>query len=120
MRADQENDFRVRVIRAGPIESYPQLIALARARRTDVRVRVVTVHTPGGENALSESIFAGPPDVIHDFVAPIFDDGLPDSRRDGIEHFVPTDTFPLSVAASPGTLEPVTDAVGVGYFIEQL
>ena len=77
--ADQQNDFRVRVIRAGPIEPHPKLVTFARSRRADVGVRVVTVNAPGRQNAFRESIFAGPSDVIHDLLAAIFDDRFANS-----------------------------------------
>src|SRR5258706_8360927 len=57
MCADQQDDFCVRMIRAGPIQTHPQLITFARARRANVGVRVVTIDTPSRENALSKTIF---------------------------------------------------------------
>src|SRR5437588_6448089 len=99
MCADQQNHFRVCVIGTGPIESHPELITFACARRTDVRVRVVTVDTPRGKNALRESIFTGTPDVIHDFVFAIFDYRFTNSRSEIVEDCIPTHLLPVSLAA---------------------
>src|SRR5438552_8929015 len=68
MRADQKNNFGVRVVGAGPIETHPELIALATAGRADVGVRVVTINAPGGEYAFREAVFAGSADVIHNLL----------------------------------------------------
>src|SRR5712692_6163880 len=84
MRADQQNYFRVCMIGAWAIESHPQLITLARSRRANVRVRVVTVHAPRRENSFRKSVFARTSDVIHDLVATIFDDAPADSGSDVI------------------------------------
>ena len=39
-------------------------------------MRIVPVDTPSGENSLSESILAWAANVVHDLVAPIFNDGI--------------------------------------------
>ena len=46
VRADEQNDVGVRMIGTRTIEAHPELIAAARARRADVRVRVVAVDAP--------------------------------------------------------------------------
>src|SRR5712691_1621145 len=74
VRADQKNNFGVRVVGAGPVETHPELIALATAGRADVGVRVVTINPPGGEYAFGEAIFARTADVIHDLLATVFND----------------------------------------------
>src|SRR6266481_9570728 len=70
MRANQQNDFRIRVIGTGTIEPHPQLITFARARRANVGVRVVTIDTPGRQNALSKFYCPRPPRDIHSFLTP--------------------------------------------------
>ena len=74
MGADQQNHLGVCMIRAGSIEPHPELITFAAARRTDVRMRVVTINAPGGQNSFGETILARTADVIHDLRRAIFDD----------------------------------------------
>src|SRR5260370_41798958 len=66
MRANQQNDFCVRVIRTGTVETHPQLITFARTRRANVGVRVVPVNTPRRENSFRETIYPRPPAVAND------------------------------------------------------
>src|SRR5258706_10379207 len=119
MRANQQNDFRIRMIGAGTIEPHPQLIAFAGARRANVGVRVVTVNTPGRENALSKTIFPRPPDVIHDLVTPIFDDRFPDTPGDGVEYLVPTNALPFTLAAFTGALQRIKNPIRIGNLIQR-
>src|SRR6266571_9565635 len=78
---DQQNDFRICMIRTRSIEPHPQLITFACPRRADVRMRVVTVDSPSGENTFGETVFAGAADMIHDLLTAIFDDGFAYSCR---------------------------------------
>ncbi len=119
MRADQQDDFGVCVIGTGTIETHPELITFAAAGRANVGVRVVTVNAPGGEDAFGETIFTGPPDVIHDLVATIFDDRFANSRGDVVERFVPGGAFPFSFAAFAGALERIKNAIGIVNLIER-
>src|SRR5712692_5207715 len=112
MCADQQNDSRVCMIGAWAIESHPQLITLARSRRADVGVRVVTVHAPRRENSFRKSVFARTSDVIHDLFTAIFDDRSTNSSSDVIEHFVPTDALPFSFAALSRALQRIKNAIG--------
>src|SRR5439155_10953345 len=118
MRTNQENDFRVRMIGAGTIQTHPQLVAFACPRRADIGVRVMTVDAPRRENSFRETIFPRPPDVIHDLVAAIFYDGFAYARSDRVEHFVPTDTFPFTFAAFASALQRIKNAIRIGNLIE--
>src|SRR6266567_5256669 len=93
---DEQNYFRVCMSRTWSIEPHPQLITFAGSGRTNVRVRVVTVNSPRGQNTFGEAVFTGTSDVIHDLVAPIFDDGFPNSCRQIVERFIPRDALPLA------------------------
>src|ERR1044071_5521971 len=119
MSAAEQNNFSVRVIRARPIEPHPQLIAFARARGTNVCMRVVSVDAPSGENPFGESIFAGTPDVIHDLALAIFDDGFPNSRREIVEHIIPTNAFPIPRTALTGSLQRIKNAIRIVDLIER-
>ena len=81
-------------------------------------MRVVTVDSPGRENAFSETIFAGAAHVIHDLMTSIFENGVTNACGDGVECFVPGGPFPFSFAALAGAFEWVKNAIGISYLIE--
>src|SRR5436853_1963387 len=81
-------------------------------------MRVVAVDAPGLQDALDVAIVAGPPDVIHDFVAAIIDQRLTYLCREGVEHFIPRRALPLTFATSAGTFQGKEDAFGVGELID--
>src|SRR5437763_4170440 len=76
----EEYDARVGVVGRGAVESHPELIARARRRRADVRVRVVAVNAPRGEYPLGEAVLAGPAHVVHHLVVPPLSNGLAAAR----------------------------------------
>src|SRR5437868_15237075 len=94
-----------------PIKPHPILIACARVRRTDVRVRVVPVNAPSGEYPFREAILARSPDVIHHFVLPTFLNRLLDPRSDVVQSLVPTNARPFACASSACALERIEDAI---------
>ncbi len=73
VRAEQENETRVCIVRRRAIGALPQRIAYSCSRRTDVCVRVVPVNTPRLEHAIDVAFVPGPAYVIDDFVAAVFD-----------------------------------------------
>ena len=79
----------------------------------------MTVHAPRGKNAFRESILTGSPDVIHDFIATIFDDRFPNSGGKIIEHFIPTDAFPFAFAAFSRALQRIKNAIRIVDLIER-
>jgi hypothetical protein len=78
----------------------------------------VTVNSPGGENAFSETIFTGTADVIHDLVAAILRRSLCECARRCVERFVPGGAFPFSFAAFAGAFEWIKNAIRIGYLVE--
>ncbi len=60
---------------------------------------VVAVNTPGGEDALSETVFTGSADVIHDLVTAIFKDRFANARGNIVKRCVPGCLFPLTFTA---------------------
>src|SRR5207247_4622542 len=85
----------------------------------DVGVRFVPVNAPRRENSFRESIFAGTPDVIHDLVATIFDDGFANARGDIVEDSIPTDAFPFTFTAFARALQRIKNAIGIGDLIQR-
>src|SRR6185369_12050220 len=75
--------------------------------------------SPRRENAFGGTILAGPADVIHDFVSPVFDDCVPNASGDGIERLVPRGLFPFSFTAFTGTFQRKKYAVGIGYLVQR-
>src|SRR5258705_7604952 len=118
VRADEQDNLRICVIRAGTIHTHPKLVALAASGRTDVCVRVMTVDTPGREDAFSETVFARAPDVIHDLVAAVFNDRFANACGDIVKRFIPADTFPFALAAFSDSLQRIENAIRVGYLIK--
>src|SRR5207249_5484014 len=80
--ADQEDDFRVGVVGARPVVTHPEGVSGARARRTDVGVRIVTVYPPRREDPLHQAVVPGAADVVHDLVLASLLEGLPDPAPD--------------------------------------
>ena len=81
-------------------------------------MRIVTVNAPRRENAFGESIFAGTPDVIHDFVATIFDDRFANAGSDIVEDSIPIDAFPFTFAAFARALQGIKNTIGIGDLIQ--
>src|SRR2546423_14852174 len=79
----------------------------------------MTIDAPGREDPFRESVFAGTPDVIHDFVLAIFDDCLANARSEIVEHFVPTDAFPFSFATFPNTFQRIKNSIRIVYLVER-
>src|SRR6266480_4386617 len=112
MRADEQNNFRVRMIGTWAIESHPELITLATSGGTNVRMGVVAVNAPGGENAFCKAILPRSPDVVHDLVAAVLDDRFANARREIIQNPVPGDLFPFAFAAFAHALQRIKNAIG--------
>src|SRR5688572_1633494 len=93
MRADEQDDFCICMIGAGAVETHPQLITFATARGTDVSVRVVPVNPPGCEYVFGKTILTRTPDVIHDLVTPVLEDGSTNPRRNFIKRRIPCCAF---------------------------
>src|SRR5882762_5127482 len=118
MRADEQNNFGVRVIRAGAIESHPELITLPTSGGANVGMRVVTVDSPGGEDSFCKTILPRSSDVIHDLVAAVLDDRFANARREIIQSPVPGDLFPFAFTAFAHALERIKNAIGILNLVE--
>ncbi len=118
MGRDQQDHLRVGMVGAGPVHPHPEVIARPPAGRADVRVRVVAVDAPRGEDPLGEAVLAGAADVVHDRVRPLLDDRLPDPAGDVVERLVPGDPLPASRTAFPDPLERVEDPIRVGDLVD--
>src|SRR6187549_1903819 len=55
----------------------------------------------------------GSSDVIHDFIAPLFQQGFSYAAGNVIESFIPRDALPLSCAARADALERITNPLGI-------
>src|SRR5216683_7547294 len=119
MRADEQDDFRVGMIRAGAIKAHPELITFATSGRTDIGVRVVAVNAPGSHDAFGETILARAPDVIHNLVTAIFDDSFANPRGDVVKSSVPGRLFPLACPTFSGSFQRIKNAIGIVNLIER-
>ena len=79
---------------------------------------VMAIDSPGGEDALGETILARSPDVIHDLVAAIFDDRFAKARGDIIQNPVPGHLFPFALPTFAGALEWIKNAVRILNLVE--
>ena len=68
--ADQVDDLGVGVIRAGPVDTHPELEPGPAAAGAHVGVGVVAVNTPAGQDPLGVPVLARPAEVDHDLVVP--------------------------------------------------
>src|SRR5262245_50881930 len=107
------------MIRAGPIESHPKLITFTRARRTNICVRVVPIYAPGCEDPLRESVFTGPPYVIHDLALAVFDNRFAYSSREIVKHLIPRNAFPFSFATFAHTFQRIKNPIRIRNLIER-
>src|SRR5487761_271317 len=98
------------MVRAGAVEPHPEGVAGAAARRADVGVGVVTVHAPGSQDPLRESILTRPADVIHDLVPTPLLDRPANATGDVIERFVPRNLYPAASTSPPGPFQRMQDA----------
>src|SRR5688572_1213309 len=118
MGAQEENETRVGMIRRGAIDAGPERIARPRSRRANIGVAVVSVYPPSMENPLVvEKLVAGAPHVIHDLIAAIFLERFAHAPGDIVEHFIPTDPFPLSFTSFADALERIKNPLGIGHLI---
>src|SRR5215204_2777119 len=107
------------MIRRRPVDARPKGVTGARPGRTDVGVAVVTVNTPRMKNALViEQLVAGAADMIHDLIAPLFQQRLAHTPGNVLQHFIPTDALPFPFAALADALQWVANALGVGHLIK--
>ena len=102
MRRLQEDQLRVRPVRRVSVVVCPLKRTFARTRRTDVRMRIVSVTSQRVRDTVTESVFVGTSDVIHKELArhlvARFErivDLFPDRRH----RFVPCRTDPFPFAA---------------------
>ena len=66
-----------------------------------------------------KQLMAGPADVIHDLVAPLFLKRFAHSRGDIVEHFVPSHAFPFAFAAFADAFQRIANALRIGHLIER-
>src|SRR5487761_600993 len=119
VRADQEDDPRVGVVRAGTVDPHPIVVAGPPPAGADVGVRVVTVDAPGGEHAFGEAVLAGAAHVVHHLVVPTLGDGGADSLREVDERNVPAHPLPASGAARSHATQGVEAPVAIGHLVDR-
>src|SRR5919109_3504921 len=74
---------------------------------------VVTVKSPGLQHAICVPVLAGPPHVIHGFIAAAFDNGSPDPSGDIFECFVPRHLLPSAISPFTSAPQRVQDPVRI-------
>ena len=106
------------IIGVRAVHAHPEGVSRPCRRRTDVGVRVVSVHAPRRDDPLGVPVLAGTPHVVDDLIAPVLLDGGADAAGDVVESLVPRHLFPLALATLSNALERLQDAVGVVHLVE--
>src|SRR5215471_13065082 len=74
---------------------------------------VMPVHSPCSKHAFHITIVAWSSDMIHDFVATVFDDGSSDFGGECIQYLIPGGAFPFALATFATTFQRVEDTFGI-------
>src|SRR5436309_1348259 len=74
---------------------------------------VVPIHPPRSQNAFHVAIVTGPPNMIHDLVAPSLDNRRPDLRGEGVKYLIPRRAFPLALSALARALQRIENALWI-------
>ena len=119
MAAHEQDDPRVGVVGARPVDPHPVVVARPAPAAADVRVGVVAVDAPGAQHALGVSVLSRPAHVVHDLVGPSFRDRAADPVPEVIEDLVPAHPHPLALAPPPRAFERIEDAVGIRDLVER-
>lgn len=90
--------------------AHPALIADTGIGTAHVGVAVVAVAAPALQHPLSETVLAGPSNVIHDLVVAATAESFTDALCDVVKGFFPADLLPLAAAAFADTAQRMQDA----------
>src|SRR6266516_8196864 len=71
---------------------------------------VMPIYAPGAQDTLHIAIVAWAPDMIHDLVATVFDDGCADFSSECVQYLIPRGAIPFALATFPRTFQRVEDA----------
>src|SRR6266571_3534243 len=67
------------------------------------------IYTPCTKHTLHIAIVAWAPDMIHDLVSTVFDDGCADFSGECVQNLIPGGAFPFALATFPRTFQRVED-----------
>src|SRR5688572_23371660 len=108
------------MIRGWPVDPRPKRVTCAGSRGTDIGVAVMPVNAPGMQDPLVvEKLMAGPPDVVHDLVAPLFLQRFAHSAGDVVEHFVPANLLPCPLASFAYAFQRITNTLWIRHLVER-
>src|SRR5215204_1985611 len=96
-----------------PVEILPESVTGARARRTDIRVRIMPVNAPRLQNAVDKAFVTRTPDVINDFISFFFQKRRANLRGNRVQNLVPRNSLPTTFAPPARPLHRVKNAVNV-------
>ena len=82
-------------------------------------MRVVSVHAPRRKHSFCKAVLAGAPDMIHDLVMPVLDDGFPYTPRQIIQSLVPPNSNPFPLATFSGAFQRIKNSVRIGDLIDR-
>src|SRR6266568_5590018 len=70
---------------------------------------VMPIYAPGAQPTFHIAIVAWAPDMIHDLIATVFDDGCADFGGECVQYLIPGGAFPFALATFPRTFQRVED-----------
>ena len=109
VRADEQNETRIGMVRRGAIHAAPDVIAEARRGRADIGMAVVAIHTPRAQHALHVAVVPRASDMIHHLVTSPLDNRGTNLGGERIQHFIPGRALPLALTALADALQGVQD-----------
>src|SRR5581483_872676 len=113
MGTDEQDEAGIGMIRRGPINPTPDMVAEPPGGGADVRVAIMPIDTPCSQHTLHVAVMSRSPHMVHHLIAAIFHDSGANFRRKGIKHFIPTRALPFALTALASTLEWIENAFGI-------
>src|SRR5947209_19579906 len=74
---------------------------------------VMPIYAPGAQHTFHIAIVAWAPDMIHDLVTTVFNDGCADFGGECIQYLIPGGAFPFALATFATTFQWVEDTFGI-------
>ena len=116
--ADEQYHLGMFMVGAGAVGTHPEMIAGAGSGRADIGMGVVAIDTPGGQDALGVSVFAGPTDMVHDFVVAVFLKRSPHTTGNIMQGFAPGDRLPLPLSTFSRSFQGLENAIGIADLVQ--
>src|SRR5678816_4027786 len=101
------------MVRRGPVITLPDRVAKPGAGRADICVAVMPVNTPRLQYAVDKALVSRTANVINDLVAAVLYQCGADLGGNIIQHLIPRNLFPFTIAPLPFSPHRIKDAVDI-------